>query len=61
MMEEMGTKAADYTYAVFHQPNTNFPQRAAEATGLSAEEFPRMQKAVVTLRDNLVKAARGRG
>jgi hydroxymethylglutaryl-CoA synthase len=29
LMEEMGTTAADYTYAVFHQPNTKFPQRAA--------------------------------
>src|SRR5512135_1974367 len=29
MMKEMGTTAADYTYAVFHQPNTKFPQRAA--------------------------------
>jgi DNA-binding MarR family transcriptional regulator len=26
------------------------------ATGLSAEEFPRMQKAVMTLRDNLLKS-----
>lgn len=31
-----------------------------EATGLSAEEFVRMQKAVVTLRDNLVKATQDR-
>ena len=31
------------------------------ATGLSAEEFLTMQKAVVTLRDNLVKAAQVRG
>ena len=31
------------------------------ATGLSAEAFPAMQKAVVTLRDNLVKAAQVRG
>ena len=30
------------------------------ATGLSAEAFPAMQKAVVTLRDNLVKAAQVR-
>lgn len=28
-----------------------------EASGLSAEEFPKMQKAVVTLRDHLLKAA----
>ncbi|GGC75435.1 MarR family winged helix-turn-helix transcriptional regulator [Chelatococcus reniformis] len=32
-----------------------------KATGLSVEEFPKMQKAVTTLRDNLAKAARGVG
>ena len=31
-----------------------------KASGLTAEEFPRMQKAVVTLRDNLIKAAQGK-
>jgi MarR family transcriptional regulator, organic hydroperoxide resistance regulator len=29
------------------------------ASGLSPKEFPRMQKAVVALRDNLIKAAQG--
>ena len=29
LMEMMGTRASDYTYAVFHQPNVKFPQRAA--------------------------------
>jgi len=28
MMEKMGTKPSDYTYAVFHQPNGKFPVRA---------------------------------
>jgi hypothetical protein len=28
-----------------------------KATGLSAEEFPRVQRSVVALRDNLLKAA----
>ncbi len=28
-MEALGTKPADYTYAVFHQPNTKFPQKVA--------------------------------
>ncbi|MBV8466117.1 MAG: MarR family transcriptional regulator [Burkholderiales bacterium] len=28
-----------------------------EATGLSSEEFPKLQKAVKTLRDNLIKSA----
>lgn len=32
-----------------------------EATGLTAEEFPVLQKAVVKLRNNLVKAASGKG
>lgn len=35
MMEEMGTTPADYTYAVFHQPNAKFPQRAAAMLGFS--------------------------
>ena len=34
-MEEMGATAADYTYAVFHQPNTKFPQRAASLLGFT--------------------------
>jgi hydroxymethylglutaryl-CoA synthase len=39
MMEAMGTTAADYKYAVFHQPNTKFPQRAAKLLGFSAEQI----------------------
>jgi len=39
LMEEMGTKPADYTYAVFHQPNTKFPQRAAEILGFAPEQI----------------------
>ena len=35
----MGTKPADYTYAVFHQPNTKFPQRAAEILGFTPEQI----------------------
>jgi len=31
-----------------------------KASGLTAEEFPKIQKAVVTLRDNLIKAAQSR-
>ena len=31
-----------------------------EATGLAREEFAKMQKAVVSLRGNLIKAARGK-
>ncbi len=39
LMEQMGTTAADYTYAVFHQPNTKFPQRAAEMLGFTPEQI----------------------
>jgi MarR family transcriptional regulator, organic hydroperoxide resistance regulator len=31
-----------------------------KASGLTADEFPKIQKAVVTLRDNLIKAAQGK-
>lgn len=39
MMESMGTTAADYTYAVFHQPNTKFPQRAGKMLGFTSEQI----------------------
>ena len=35
----MGTSAADYQYAVFHQPNTKFPQRAAKMLGFTTEQI----------------------
>ncbi|MFL7891745.1 MAG: hydroxymethylglutaryl-CoA synthase [Anaerolineales bacterium] len=39
LMTEMGTTAADYTYAVFHQPNTKFPQRAGKSLGFTPEQI----------------------
>ncbi|MFN8447915.1 MAG: hydroxymethylglutaryl-CoA synthase [Anaerolineae bacterium] len=39
LMEMMGTKASDYTYAVFHQPNVKFPQRAAGMLGFNDEQI----------------------
>lgn len=39
LMEMMGTKAEDYTYAVFHQPNVKFPSRAAQLLGFSEEQI----------------------
>lgn len=39
LMEEMGTTAADYRYAVFHQPNTKFPQRAGQLLGFQEEQL----------------------
>ncbi len=39
LMDMMGTKAADYTHAVFHQPNVKFPSRAAKMLGFAAEQI----------------------
>jgi hydroxymethylglutaryl-CoA synthase len=39
LMEMMGTTAQDYTYAVFHQPNVKFPQRAGQMLGFSDEQM----------------------
>ena len=39
MMEASGTTAKDYKWAVFHQPNTKFPQRAASLLGFSPEQI----------------------
>jgi hydroxymethylglutaryl-CoA synthase len=39
MLELMGTKPEDYTYAVFHQPNVKFPSRAAEMLGFIDEQI----------------------
>lgn len=38
LMEMMGTTAADYTHAVFHQPNVKFPQRVGKMLGFSDEQ-----------------------
>lgn len=39
MMEESGTTAKDYTYAVFHQPNSKFPVKAGKKLGFSDEQL----------------------
>ncbi|MFH2102098.1 MAG: hydroxymethylglutaryl-CoA synthase [Chloroflexota bacterium] len=39
MMEASGTTAKDYRWAVFHQPNTKFPQRVAKLLGFSQEQI----------------------
>jgi hydroxymethylglutaryl-CoA synthase len=39
LMEETGTKAADFRHAVFHQPNTKFPQRVAKSLGFKSEQI----------------------
>jgi len=38
-MAATGTTASDYQYAVFHQPNTKFPQRVASQLGFTKEQI----------------------
>jgi hydroxymethylglutaryl-CoA synthase len=38
LLEATGTQPADYRFAVFHQPNSKFPQRAAELLGFTREQ-----------------------
>jgi hydroxymethylglutaryl-CoA synthase len=35
----MGTTAQDYKWAVFHQPNVKFPQRAGQMLGFAPEQL----------------------
>jgi hydroxymethylglutaryl-CoA synthase len=39
LLRATGTTAADYKYAVFHQPNTKFPQRVAAQLGFRKEQI----------------------
>ena len=39
LMETLGTEPADYTCAVFHQPNSKFPQTAAKRLGFTPEQI----------------------
>jgi hydroxymethylglutaryl-CoA synthase len=39
LMEASGTTAKDYKWAVFHQPNAKFPQRAASLLGFTPEQI----------------------
>jgi hydroxymethylglutaryl-CoA synthase len=38
LMESLGSTAADYAAAVFHQPNPKFPERAAKMLGFRPEQ-----------------------
>ena len=38
LMEQIGTTPSDYTQVIFHQPNSKFPQRAAELLGFKPEQ-----------------------
>ena len=39
LMEIAGTEPKDYDYAVFHQPNSKFPRKAAKMLGFSSEQI----------------------
>ncbi len=39
LLAASGTTPKDYTYAVFHQPNTKFPQRVGAMLGFSDEQI----------------------
>jgi len=39
LLEATNTTPADYKYAIFHQPNTKFPQRVAGMLGFSKEQI----------------------
>jgi hydroxymethylglutaryl-CoA synthase len=37
-MEELGARPEDYAFAVFHQPNPKFPERAAKLLGFKPHQ-----------------------
>jgi hydroxymethylglutaryl-CoA synthase len=39
LMMDLALEAQDFTYAVFHQPNTKFPQRVARRLGFTVEQI----------------------
>lgn len=39
LMEELGARPEDFTYAVFHQPNLKFPQQVAKKLGFRPEQI----------------------
>ncbi len=39
ILQELGMAAQDFTYAVFHQPNTKFPERAAKRLGFTKAQI----------------------
>ncbi len=39
LMDALGATAADFQYAVFHQPNAKFPQRVAAQLGFTKEQI----------------------
>jgi hydroxymethylglutaryl-CoA synthase len=39
LLEALGRKPSDYTYAVFHQPNAKFPQTVGKQLGFTPEQL----------------------
>lgn len=39
MLADLGAEPGDFAYAVFHQPNTRFPQRAGKLLGFTDEQI----------------------
>lgn len=39
LMDMLGLSASDYQWAIFHQPNTKFPQRAGQMLGFTPEQI----------------------
>lgn len=39
LMQALGTRPTDYTYAVFHQPNARFPQAVARQMGFTPQQI----------------------
>ena len=39
LMDALGVTANDFKYAIFHQPNTKFPQRVAQMLGFTPEQI----------------------
>jgi hydroxymethylglutaryl-CoA synthase len=39
LLDELGAQPGDFRYAVFHQPNVKFPQRAAQLLGFKPEQI----------------------
>src|SRR5689334_806639 len=39
LLDQLGTRPADYTYAVFHQPNARFPLAAGKLLGFTPQQM----------------------